>query len=334
MPLPAGPNKQEWEDPPFDTPPSDVKCVLRGSSLPFPSDSCESPWITVLSASGAPLMRLAMFQLPVVWGIRGRGERAWIHAREEEFAVTGFASLDDVKLHLLEKTPLLADHVWARADAPVQIQGATASGALTVSVVDLPGIDKLRVDVPCDGVSFDPADPTPLVPPPLSQEERVWPRGDALTLRGSPGGPSILEVSKLARLGVDLEVRERRDGATRITFETRATQIDAWVKETDLSPWPRREHHIGRSCRDSGGKVSGGGQVRVATVLESVWSRVGVSPERGAPAVRIGVGAKMSVGEVRGGFVECLYTARLRMVGDNRLWIPREALGAIEVIKD
>jgi hypothetical protein len=325
------PVERESEEPPWETPPADVKCVLRGSFAPFP-DSCNPP-ITVRSASGAPLMRLFMFQLPVVWGIRGPGKQAWIHAREDVFAVTGFASLDDVQLRLLEKTTLVADHVWARADAPVKLEGAIASGALTVSVVDVPGIADLRVEVPCEGVSFDPADPAPLVPRPPSPEERVWPRGDGLTLRGSPGGPSILTLSELGRIfGIDLRVRERSGGATRVTFETRSTQIDAWVNETALSHEPRNESDSGGACGESGGGVWGGGQVKVATVLESAWSRVGPSPDRATPAVRIGVGAKLRVGEARGGFVECLYTGRLRMVGDNRLWIPASALSAIEVV--
>jgi hypothetical protein len=324
------PVERASEDPPWETPPGDVKCVLRGSFSPFP-DACARP-ITIRSASGAPLMRLFMFQLPVVWGIRGRGERAWIHAREDIFAVTGFASLDDIQLRLLEKTTLVAGHVWARADAPVEVEGATASGALTVSVVDVPGIAELRVEVPCDGVSFDPADPAPLVPRPRSREERVWPRGDGLTLRGSPGGPSILTLSELGQIfGMDLRVRERSGGATRITFETLSTQIDAWVNETDLSHEPQNESQSGGSCDESEGEGGLGEQVKFATVLESAWSRVGPSPDRATPAVRIGVGAKLRVGEVRGGFVEARYTGRLRMVGDNRLWIPASALSATEV---
>lgn len=120
---------------PWAQAPAGVSCIVRGNTAPFPPP-CESLKVGVMSASGAPLAAFDAFELDVVWGIRERGSPPWIHARSEGFTLTGFTKLDDVKFRIARGTPLVADHVWALPDTPVELVGATAEGALQVRVVD------------------------------------------------------------------------------------------------------------------------------------------------------------------------------------------------------
>jgi hypothetical protein len=319
---------------PWAQAPAGVSCIIRGKTAPFPPP-CDHLAVDVTSASGAPLAAFDAAEVDVVWGIRRRGSAPWIHARSESFTLTGFTKLDAVSFRVTRGTPLVANHVWALPDIPVELVGATPDGALQVRIVDdVAGLEELVSEIPCDAVAFDPPEPVfglPVTAPPapMNEADQVFPRNDRLTLRASPGGAPLVTLSYDERtsLWLDLRVVERKAGATRLFFETQYARFDVWVDDAELSAVPSAGGHGGGvGCGTSGGRQVGSLRPPVGVARELSAIRVGEGPADAVPALRVAAGVAFFLGETRGDFVEVQEIEPFRPLGANRFWIARSAL--------
>jgi hypothetical protein len=334
---PVEPKSNTIQELPWAHPPAGVSCVVRGSAAPFPPP-CEGLQVSVSSSSGKPLAAFTASDLDVVWGVRAPGSAPWIHARSEGFTLTGFTQLDDVKFRVARGTPLVADHVWILPDAPVEIVGATAEGALRVHVTDdVAGLERLVGEIPCDAVAFDPPPPSDVLPvaaptSPPDDAEVVYPRHDRLTLRATFDGPPLVTIAgdERSSLWLDLRVLGHKGGAKRLLFETQFMRFDVWVHDSELTTDPVGGHGIGSGFGCSGGRGIGrfGRRPPPRVVREASAIRVGPRPDSAVPAVRVAAGLSLQLGEVRGAFVEVESESvyRFTPLGENRFWIAAAAL--------
>jgi hypothetical protein len=336
-PVPQSIAAKQVQDLPWAPPADGVSCVVRGKTAPFPPP-CDSVRVWVSTARGTPFAGFEARDLDVVWGIRAAGSAPWIHARSAGFTLTGFTQLEDVRFRLVEATPLVADHVWARPDAPVEIVGATPEGGLRIRIIDdVAGLKNLVTEIPCDGVAFDPPPPLPpgsAVTPPAAAADTpvVWPRQDRLTLRATPGGAAFATIASAdgASVWQELQVLEKKAGATRVRFETRYARFDAWVHDSELSSEPIGGLGLGGfGC--SGGSSRGRGFPRPPSRIVEAPSAVyvGLLPTEAVPAVRVAEGMSLELGEVRGEFVEVTEIDRFFPSGKNRFWIARSEVTVI-----
>lgn len=322
----------EPEDEPLSAPrpdpPSGVACVVygRGTGL---EGSCSRRLTEVAStrAGGRPLARFLAEDIDVAWGIfRGRG-RGWVHAEDGVLVLDGFADLAKEVFALRREVAVVEDHVWLKQSIPVHPMGADRDG-IAVQVDDsIEGLAAIMPRVPCESIVFDPppeTSPVAAAPtdPPL---ESTTPRFGWLSLHEAPGGKRLTTLRTAEQqLPLLLDVVERRDGWTRVKFETDHARFDAW------SPTSQVDSEIGtlRGFGASGCSTCGtASSARWYTMAEKTPIVVGVMPSVAASSgLVILEGASVLVGERRGRFVSITPASRIIPPEGATFWVPADTV--------
>jgi hypothetical protein len=313
---------------PRPDPPSGVACVVygRGTGL---EGSCSRRLTEVVSAraGGRPLARFQAEDIDVAWGIyRGRG-RGWVHAEDGVLVLDGFADLAKEVFALRREVAVVEDHVWLKQSIPVHPMGADRDG-IAVRVDDsFEGLAALAPHVPCESIVFDPPpDTSPAAAattaPPL---ESTTPRFGWLSLHEGPGGKRLTTVRTAEQqLPLLLDVVERRDGWTRVRFETDYARFDAW------SPTSQVDSEVGslRGFGASGCSSCGiGASVRWYAMAQKTPIVVGVMPSvMASSGLVILEGASVRVGERRGRFVSITPASRIMPPEGAAFWVPADTI--------
>ena len=146
----------------------------------------------------------------------------------------GWSSLEGRTFTAQKRLYAEPGHLWARVGAPVSMLGA--EGRVAVARVDTSFLSpkSLVVRGACDGVSYQPDEPTRASPPERKSLASGANKSKTLPLYASPSGNPFQTLTFEAENALSFDVMERKDGFVRVEGESEDIGFDVWVRAADV----------------------------------------------------------------------------------------------------